>query len=50
MEASDISSIVYQLVRLKDDRNGMMHEDTLSQFIARIADLKSKNRKLIFQL
>ena len=50
MEASDISWIVYELVRVKDDRNSMRHEDVLGHFQAKLLELRSKNRRLNFQL
>ena len=50
MEASNISWIVYELVRVKDDRNSMKHEDVLGHYQAKILELRSKNRRLNFQL
>jgi hypothetical protein len=50
MEASNISWIVYELVRVKDDRNSMRHEDVLGHYQAKLQDLRSKNRRLTFQL
>lgn len=50
MEASNISWIVYELVRVKDDRNSMRHEDVLGHYQAKIQELRSKNRRLNFQL
>jgi hypothetical protein len=50
MEASNISWIVYELVRVKDDRNSMRHEDVLGHYQAKLQELRSKNRRLNFQL
>jgi ribosomal protein S20 len=50
MEASNISWIVYELVRLKDDRASMANEDVISQSLEKITELRSKNRKLSSQI
>ena len=50
MEASDIAQIVYGLIRISDDRNSMMHEDTVSQFVAKIAVFEARNKRLGYQL
>lgn len=50
MEASNISWIVYELVRLKDDRASMAHEDVVSRSVEKITELRSRNKKLSSQL
>lgn len=50
MEATDVSWIVYELIRVKDDRNSMTHEDVVSKLFSKISELKSRTRKLNFQL
>jgi ribosomal protein S20 len=50
MEASNISWIVYELVRLKDDRASMANEDMISRSLEKITELRLKNRKLSSQL
>lgn len=50
MEATDVSWIVYELIRVKDDRNNMTHEDVVSKLFSKISELKSRNKKLNFQL
>ena len=50
MEASDITQIVYELIRISGDRNSMLHEDTVSQYISAISALKARNKRLSYQL
>jgi hypothetical protein len=46
MEASDVSRITYELVRVMCDRIHMAQEDLTGHLFAKIYDLRNRNRSL----